>query len=113
MTSLCNINQSLVSEISAKLSHFEKGFFDSMVSSSDVELIKIIELDDDDSSDKTELILNLILERSTDTASRDWNSVFTGMSAQDAKRMAKEGKEMLSSDSRSLTYGEVITVCLV
>jgi hypothetical protein len=102
----------VISTIRDKLCFFEKGILDSMVSGQDAELKAILELNGDESSggDHTELVLNLILQRSTEVASRDWSAIFAGMSAQEAKLMAKQGRELLSdsvSDVRSLTYGEV------
>jgi hypothetical protein len=53
-------------------------------------------------------VLELVVGRATDIAFRDWTAIFADMSAQDGKRMAKEGQELLGSVNRSFTYGEVL-----
>ncbi len=53
-------------------------------------------------------VVDLVVSKATDQVHVDWASLFVGLSAQEAKRLAKEGRDQLmQSDSKSLTYGEV------
>ena len=56
-------------------------------------------------------VLDRVMEAATECAYEDWTYIFSGLSDQDAKRLAKDGVQQLRDSTaergRSLTYGEV------
>jgi hypothetical protein len=58
---------------------------------------------------RLEAVVDLVTAKVADEVFADWSSCFAGLSAQEAKRLARDGaKELgLPTSTRSLTYGEV------
>ncbi len=54
-------------------------------------------------------LADCVVGRAVDAAYADWVALFAGYSAEDGKRLAKEGREKADGENRSLTYGEVRT----